>query len=606
MSFSAQAPPASLAIVGAAVIDGTGAPPFTGTVVVRGDRITAVGTNVEVPPGARVIRGEGLTLVPGLFDLHTHLPYSAISGLQGDWGKILNAYLYCGVTSVVDFGTYPETFEPMRRLMTEGVITGPRLSLAVRMTTPGGHGAEGGRGDFFSLEVQTPREAKAAVRRVLAYKPDVIKVFTDGWRYGTAPDMTSMDPETLKALVDEAHVNHIPVLTHTVTLDKAKVAARAGVDVVAHAIGDAPVDEEVIDLFKSKGVTYVNTLAVYEGRDAGPINGLLKEVLEPAAQKVLNGMASVRPPSRRNPARARRWRTANANLKAMHTAGVAIGVGTDSGVSGTYHGWSSLRELKLMVEAGLTPLEAITAATGASAKAIGVEGERGTIAVGKLADLVLVEGSPHRQIEDIERLRFVFLGGQEVDRMALAKGIASSELTPLPARKLKAALIDDMEREDGRSSIGTLRVNSTDDGSDHSRMIFGRTESGPADHVLTIQARMAEKNHPFVRLNIPLSPGAIEPVDVRSYKGIRFAARGEGTYQLIVPTRSVRDYGFYRMRFSAAATWKTVTVPFTQLQQEDARTPVPWTGEDVQMLSFEIARPSATGAWLELDNVRLY
>ncbi|HEY8458760.1 MAG TPA: amidohydrolase, partial [Blastocatellia bacterium] len=182
-----------IAIIGATVIDGTGAEPSKRTVVIRGERIEAVGPNVEPPDGARRIAAEGMTLLPGLFDLHTHLPYSSTSGIANDWPKNLKAYLYCGVTSVVDFGAYGEMFEPMRRLIRTGTVAAPRISLAARITTPGGHGSEGGRGEFFSLEVSTAREARAAVRRALAYQPDAIKVFTDGWRYGAAPDMTSMN-----------------------------------------------------------------------------------------------------------------------------------------------------------------------------------------------------------------------------------------------------------------------------------------------------------------------------------------------------------------------------------------------------------------------------
>ena len=237
-----------IAIVGATVVDGTGTQPQRNTVVIRGDRIETVAPKVEIPTGAKIINAEGLTLMPGIFDLHTHLPYSSISGATSDWGKNLKAYLYCGVTSVVDFGTYPETFEPMRRLIRNGVIEAPRISLAARISTPGGNGAEGGRGDFFSIEVTTPREAQAAIRRVLPYQPDVIKAFTDGWRYGAAPDLTSMNEETLTALVAEAHKNGLEVLTHTVSLDKAKIAARSGVDVIDHGTGDKDVDEELIQL----------------------------------------------------------------------------------------------------------------------------------------------------------------------------------------------------------------------------------------------------------------------------------------------------------------------------------------------------------------------
>ena len=196
---------APVAIVGAMVVDGSGAPARRATVVMRGETIESVSADAAPPEGARLIHADGQTLLPGLFDLHTHLPYSAVTGFRGDWGKILKAYLYCGVTTVLDFGIYAEMFEPMRKLLRDGAVPGPRVQMAARLTTPLGHGAEGGRGDFFSLQVQTPREARAAMRRLLPYKPDVIKVFTDGWRYGSEPEMTSMEPDTLKEIVEAAH-----------------------------------------------------------------------------------------------------------------------------------------------------------------------------------------------------------------------------------------------------------------------------------------------------------------------------------------------------------------------------------------------------------------
>src|SRR5262245_61484492 len=134
---SAQPGNGVIAILGAMVVDGTGAEPQINTVVIRGDRIETVAPKVELPAGIRIIRAEGMTLIPGIFDLHTHLPYSSVGGAASDWAKNLKAYLYCGVTSVVDFGTYPETFEPMRRLIKTGVIEAPRISLAARITTPG-------------------------------------------------------------------------------------------------------------------------------------------------------------------------------------------------------------------------------------------------------------------------------------------------------------------------------------------------------------------------------------------------------------------------------------------------------------------------------------
>ena len=647
------------AVVGATVVDGTGAEAFAGTVVVRGGRIAAVGRDAEIPAGARVIRAEGHTLLPGLFDLHTHLPYATAPGVVADWPKNLKAYLYCGVTSVVDFGTYPETFEPMRRLVASGATPGPRIHFAARLTTPGGHGAEGGRGDFFTIEVQTPREARAAVRRLLRYRPDVIKVFHDGWRYGTAPEMTSMNEETLAALCEEAHAHGLKVMTHTVTLERAKQAARAGVDVLVHGVGDREADEELAGLLKSKGTTYVSTLAVYEPRGRDILSPLLSAVLEPVVREAINpplapprgedlpagpnAVIPTTPPAetnstneRANPTtarqesapqpspretaqpsqrelRARRWRHLLHNVSALDRAGARLGAGTDAGVTGTHHGWATLRELRLLVAGGLTPLEALTAATGASARALGVESDRGTVAPGKLADLLLVEGEPHRRIEDVERVSRVFLGGRELDRARLARDIASAELTPLAALAVPEK-VDDFESVPDasaepfalRSRLGTLWVNSTDPGHDHSQILFGRTLRRRDNHALSVIGRMSTAERPYVRVAVPLSRGGVEPVDARAYEGVRFDARGDGEYRLLVPTRAARDGAFYQARFRATAEWRAVKIEFEDLRQLETTRPTPWTGADLLTLVFEIERRPAETGWLELDNIRFY
>jgi hypothetical protein len=251
---------------------------------------------------------------------------------------------------------------------------------------------------------------------------------------------------------------------------------------------------------------------------------------------------------------------------------------------GTHHGKAALREMQLLVAAGLTPLEAITAATGNSARVLGVDSERGTIGEGKLADLVLIEGAPHRNISDIEKVHRVFLGGREIDRDAKA--------LPVPSTHAHRTL-DDFERPDGRSNAGTLWVNQTDGGHDNSTMTYVRILRDEGNHALFIAVRMAEKDRPFARMNLPLHPGAVEPVDASAFRGIQFDARGEGEYRLRIPARNLKTYD---APFTAGGKWRSVRIPFA----------ANWDVTGLLMLQFEIARKAGERAWLELDNVRFY
>lgn len=579
----------SLVLLNITIVDGAGKPPFSGNVIIQGERITHVAANAPIPAGAEVVDGRGLTVLPGLFDLHTHLPYSSVTGARSDWPKNLAAYLLSGVTTVAEFGAYGETFAPMRELLTSGVVAGPHILFASRLTTPGGHGAEGGRPDIFSLEVITPREARAAVRQVLSYKPDVIKVFTDGWRYGTAPDMSSMEEATLCALVDEAHKSALKVLTHTVTLDKAKIAARCKVDVIAHSIGDKEADEELLRLMKQNGVGYVATLAVYEPRPRDTKTPLLERVLEPLAFARLGPAGPMR-----GPAATRRWQVMTHNAGALQKAGIVIGCGTDAGVTGTHHGWAAVRELKLLVESGFTPLEAIRAGTMQSATLAGLEADRGAVAAGKRADLVLVAGKPWERIEDLENVEAVILNGRKVDLARLRAMVASDAMSPIPAKSVPAK-IDDFEQPAGLSTLGTRWVNGSDSGHDRSRMMFTRTLRKNGNHSVSLIGRMAEKDNPFLRLLLPLHPGGIVPADLSKYKGVRFAARGEGAYRFLAIPRAS---GTAVAAFNARGSWKTIRIPFDSMKGVNKR--------DVLMLGFESARPPREETWLEIDDLRFY
>jgi hypothetical protein len=247
----------------------------------------------------------------------------------------------------------------------------------------------------------------------------------------------------------------------------------------------------------------------------------------------------------------------------------------------------------------LTPLEAITAATGASAKLLGVEADRGTIAPGKAADLVLIDGAPHERIGDLYRVSRVWLGGVEIDRKALTAAIARQGPTPVAAIPA-VELLDDFESADGRSRCGTLWINNTDGGHDHAEMAYARTSREPGGHALTVLARMTEKDRPYASMVLPLSKGAVEPVDARAFAGVEFEARGEGAYSLAIHTRS-RGRAYFRARFEARPAWGKIRIPFTALEHAEA-----WGGGDLTALAFMIERPAGEQAWLEIDNVRFF
>jgi hypothetical protein len=272
------------------------------------------------------------------------------------------------------------------------------------------------------------------------------------------------------------------------------------------------------------------------------------------------------------------------NVALLRAGGVRFANGTDAGMPGTHHGAAALHEMELLVSGGLTPLEAITAATGNSARALGVAAERGTIAEGKLADLVLVQGAPYEQIADIRNVQRVWLGGREIDRTAKAAPIASTHAH---------RTLDDFERPDGRSAAGSLWLNHSEGGHDRTRIVYTRVLRDEGNHALFVTARMAEKDRPFARMSLPLHPGAVEPVDASAFRGVRFDVRGEGAYKLLIPSASRKTH---EAAFTGSGRWQTVRIPFAS----------DWDITGLLMLQFDMTRAAGEPVWLELDNVRFF
>ncbi len=568
----------AVAIMGATVFDATGAAPRLANVVVRDGRIVAVGPKVRAPRGARVIDARGKALLPGFFDVHTHW---TPAGAPDVTPLIATAYVSAGVTTVNDFHQSPESWAIRRDWLS--TLATPHVNMTARISTPGGHGADWA--DTATTKwVNTPEAARAAVRDLLPYKPDVIKAFADGWRYGTAPDNTSMDEGTLAALVDEAHKNGLKVATHTVTVGRGGVAGRAKVDIIAHSLQDREVDPETIAAIKAAGTSYAPTLAVYEPVKPG--------------QKPPEDLDSPR--YRQS---VRKFGYALQNVKALHDAGVRIVLGTDAGMPGTPHGASTLREMELLVKAGLTPTEALIAGTADSARALGEIDDRGTIEPGKRADLVLVDGTPWTEISDVRRTSRVLVDGREVFGPGVPLPAANAQRA-MPAVAAKA-LVDDFERPDGRTSLDTLRTDDMDGGMDRTVQVSQVVDRLGGGKALGLYARMAMKADARAGVILPLTRGSVQPADASRFKGVRFEARGDGgTYEVMINTLN----GRWSRSFTAGPGWTTIEAPFAELKRAPGRgaSTAAWNGKDLVEVEVSGARDGGRKLWLEVDNVTFY
>ena len=573
-------------IRGARIFDGTGAAASAGNVLVRGERIVAAGPRVRAPRGSRIVDARGLTLIPGLHDLHTHLRSPAFDA-PDDLGKAYAAYLLNGITSVNDFSVSGEMLAPIREMISAGGVAAPRLRLAIRLGVPGGHGTEYGWGRAFTLEAATPRAARLATARALAWRPDVIKVFADGWRYGRSPGLNSMNEPTLAAIVADAHGAGIPVITHTVTLEGAKVAAAAGVDALGHGIGDALVDEALIALMKARGTAYIPTLTAYEPQqERSFLAAELRRLRPPERAREEARLAS--PPQPVPEREAARWAIMRENVRRLKAAGIRIGIGTDAGVGGVYHGSSTLREIGLLTKLGFTPAQALAAATGVSAGIVG--GDRRLIAPGRRADLVLTGGRPDERIEDLHDVRRVFVAGREVALDRLAAMVAGEKPSPLPVHRVTGPIL----------TPDTRPVEGTESGVDHSRLDWVPDGAGR----LFLVAALGAAPQPFAELALPLSRGAVQLADAGGFAGIAFEARGSGRYALIVDSYGIRSRNRFRTEFEAGAVRREVRIPFSTLRSPDPREILDLAA--LRALAIRLHGEPGGTAWLELGRVRFY
>ena len=413
------------ALVGAALIDGSGGPVVNDSaVLIDEDRIVEAGPRaaVTMPPDVEIIDVAGMTVMPGLIDCHDHLASKGYD-LASRWdlndpislGHLRTAYvmaetLAAGYTCVRDAGGLDAGF---KMAVEEGLYPGPRLVNSINIISPtgglsdrrsgSGHSHSHGDPRMPSGVADGPEGVRAKVREMVRVGADVIKFATTGGassRPGHGPMDVEFTPAEVAALIDEARILGRNTMCHAVGGPGLRVAVESGAGSIEHGCYLAD-DPDLIRMMADKGIFLVPTFEVYEFH------------------------STVSAPHMQVRARALR----EVHIETMHqalSAGVKVVAGTDAG--GFVHG-DNAREIELLVEKGMSPMQAIQAATGWAAECCGLGNDTGTIAAGKYADLLVLDGNPLSDmsvLRDHERLMMVMKGGSAyIDQLPVGQ--------PLPA-----------------------------------------------------------------------------------------------------------------------------------------------------------------------------
>ena len=539
------------------------------------------------PAGSRIVGGAGRTLLPGLIDAHTHA------------FRQLDLPLLFGVTTQVDMFTAVPLMQEVKGSMAAGRNAGraDMFSAGTLATAPNGHGTQ------YGLPIPTlsrPEQARDFVDARIAEGSDFIKIVLEAGGQGTSR-MNSLDLATARALIEAAHLRGKLAVVHVSNERDARAALEAGADGLVHLFLGAAPDRQAVDglarLARTRSAFVIPTFAVLESMAGVRGDDLLADA-RLAALVDREGAATLKA---RYGAQARPQALAapKAVTAALRKAGVPILAGTDAGNAGTLYGISMHRELAALVEAGLSPAEALAAATSAPAAAFRL-GRRGCIARGCKADLLLVEGNPAADVRATRHIVEVWKDGQSANplrdarrqRVALESGGATRQALPPDGR------ISDFSASRLGSPFGSGWLPSTDQfAGGKSTVKLDVLPPLPDGQVpLAVRATVAP-GLPFAWSSVAFMPGAqpMQPADLSAAKILRFKVRGDGkTYQVMMMGAGSQRPSM--VPFVAKGEWEEVSVPLSAFAGIDPAA--------VAMLAFS-AGPQPGDYRFELADVRL-
>jgi imidazolonepropionase-like amidohydrolase len=408
VAVSGQSTSNTAALVGARVIDGTGAAPIVNaTILITNGRIERIGptASLKVPAGAARIDVSGKTIIPGLVNAHGHLGHGDRKiPVYDQIIQQLQHYPKFGVTTVYALGDDGVQSVRVSEENNNGPLTRARLFVSGARATAG-----------------TAEAARTTIADRHARRVNIIKTGV-----GEGNNGNDMRPEVYAALIDEAHKRKLRVAAHLVNLAHAKGFVSAGLDVIAHSIRDQDVDAAFVAELKRRNIGYIPTLTrdlsvfQYEStpdyiNDPFFLRGLpayasqIERVKDPA----------LHAKTKANPGTARAKKQFDQglrNLKLLSDGGVMIAMGTDSGTGlGRWQGYFEQVEMELMVKAGMTPMQTLVASTGNAARVMGLDKEVGTLQPGKRADFVVLTADPLADIRNTRTIESVWIDGKRLD-----------------------------------------------------------------------------------------------------------------------------------------------------------------------------------------------
>lgn len=405
-----------MAIVHARIIDGVGGPPVEdGTVILRGSKIEYAGAYAAaaVPHDAKIIDAKGKSVLPGLADMHVHLQggWDGISVDLLGYQRYLNSMLYSGITTLMDTGNYQPWILQLRQEVAGGRLLGPRIYCTGAMID-----ASDPAWPDLAYALTSRAQIPEFVQRDKRANVDLIKGYAN------------LSDRMLRKLVEEAHKEKIRVVIDQWERNGSPDLVRTGIDGFAHA-PTRKMSADDIQLIHDKGVFVITTLVVEEYSARARLADL-RFLDEPL-------IAEMTPPWFLTELRAEATKTLGElekkdaeqssagldemkrNVKKLMDAGVLVAAGTDAPYPGVFQGEAIHHELELLVEAGMTPLQAIRMATYNGAQIMHAEQEWGSLQAGRVANLVIVSGNPAVRVGDSRKIDMVILNGKILDRSSL-------------------------------------------------------------------------------------------------------------------------------------------------------------------------------------------